>query len=155
MRIETEYLKKIISDNDYKIDYGDTDNLQGLPNYVKLHEECNEYSLQIELHENSNEIFCEVWLKEVEVEVTDEQLDYIFYTFTTLLNNKIEHCKRLFYEHRINDIYQHMKKTKVYQKMFQLVGEFDTLKEAKELIKYIKTEEKIKTNKDFKIKQNE
>ena len=45
-----------------------------------------------------------------------------------------------------------MKKAKVYQKMFQLVGEFDTLKEAKELIKYIKTEEKIKTNKDFKIK---
>ena len=36
--------------------------------------------------------------------------------------------------------------------MFQLVGEFDTLKEAKELIKYIKTKEKIKTNKDFKIK---
>ena len=49
-------------------------------------------------------------------------------------------------------IFINMKKTKVYQKMFQLVGEFDTLKEAKELIKYIKTEEKIKTNKDFKIK---
>ena len=48
-----------------------------------------------------------------------------------------------------------IKVTEVYQKMFQLVGEFDTLKEAKELIKYIKTEEKIKTNKDFKIKQNE
>ena len=105
MKIETECLKKIISDNDYKIDYGDTDNLQGLPNYVKLHEECKEYSIQIELHENSNEIFCEVWLKEDKVEVTDEQLDYIFNTFTNLLNNKIEHCKWLFYEHRINDIY--------------------------------------------------
>jgi hypothetical protein len=45
-----------------------------------------------------------------------------------------------------------MKKAKVYQKMFQLVGEFDTIKEAKELVKHIKTEEKIKTNKDFKIK---
>ena len=48
-----------------------------------------------------------------------------------------------------------MKKTKVYQKKFQLIGEFDTLKEAKELIKEIKTTENIKTNKDFKIKQNE
>ena len=46
-----------------------------------------------------------------------------------------------------------MKKTKVYQKKFQLIGEFDTLKEAKELIKEIKTTENIKTNKDFKIKE--
>ena len=45
-----------------------------------------------------------------------------------------------------------MKKTKVYQKKFQLIGEFDTLKEAKELIKEIKTSENINTNKDFKIK---
>ena len=42
-------------------------------------------------------------------------------------------------------------KTKVYQKIYQLVGEFDTLKEAKELIKVIKTVEQIKTNKDFRI----
>ena len=45
-----------------------------------------------------------------------------------------------------------MKKTKVYQKVFQLVGEFDSLKEAKQLIKEIKTNEDIRTNKDFKIK---
>tara|TARA_R110000787_G_scaffold162821_1_gene276172 strand:+ start:344 stop:481 length:138 start_codon:yes stop_codon:yes gene_type:complete len=45
-----------------------------------------------------------------------------------------------------------MKKTKVYQKVFQLVGEFNSLKEAKELIKEIKTNEDIRTNKDFKIK---
>lgn len=45
-----------------------------------------------------------------------------------------------------------MKKTKVYQKVFQLVGEFDSLKEAKQLIKEIKTSEDIRTNKDFKIK---
>lgn len=105
MKIETEYLKKIISENDYKIDYGDTDNLQCLPNYIKLHEECKEYSIQIELHENSNEMFFEAWLKEDKVEVTNEQLDHIFNTFTTLLNNKIDHCKRLFYEHRVNFIY--------------------------------------------------
>ena len=43
-------------------------------------------------------------------------------------------------------------KTKVYQKKYQLVGEFDTLKEAKELIKDIKTNENIRTNKDFRIK---
>ena len=42
-------------------------------------------------------------------------------------------------------------KTKVYQKKYQLVGEFDTLKEARELIKTIKTVEQIKTNKDFRI----
>ena len=43
--------------------------------------------------------------KEDKVDVTDEQLDYIFNTFTTLLNNKIDHCKMLFYEHRVNFIY--------------------------------------------------
>ena len=105
MKIETDYLKKIISDNHYRIDYGDTDNLQGFPNYVELYKECNEYSIQIELHENSNEIFFEAWIKEDKVELTDEQLDYIFNIFTNLLNNKIEHCKMLFYEHRINDNY--------------------------------------------------
>tara|TARA_R110002153_G_scaffold159480_1_gene311677 strand:- start:876 stop:1016 length:141 start_codon:yes stop_codon:yes gene_type:complete len=42
-------------------------------------------------------------------------------------------------------------KAKVYQKRYQLVGEFDTLKEAKERIKQIKTTEQIKTNKDFRI----
>tara|TARA_R110000787_G_scaffold233878_1_gene340715 strand:+ start:549 stop:686 length:138 start_codon:yes stop_codon:yes gene_type:complete len=45
-----------------------------------------------------------------------------------------------------------MKKTKVYQKIFKLIGEFDTLKEAKELIKEIKTNQNIRNNKDFKIK---
>ena len=43
------------------------------------------------------------------------------------------------------------KKTKVYQKIFQLVGEFDTLKDAKKLIKEIKTKGNIRTNKDFRI----
>ena len=43
-------------------------------------------------------------------------------------------------------------KTKVYQKIYQLVGEFDTLKEAKELVKKIKETEQIKTNEDFRIK---
>ena len=43
------------------------------------------------------------------------------------------------------------KKTKVYQKVFQLVGEFDTLKDAKELIKEIKTNVNIRTNKEFRI----
>ena len=42
-------------------------------------------------------------------------------------------------------------KAKVYQKRYQLVGEFDTLKEAKELIKTIKTNGNIRTNKDFRI----
>ena len=42
-------------------------------------------------------------------------------------------------------------KTKVYQKIYQLVGEFDTLKEAKTLIKDIKTNGNIRTNKDFRI----
>ena len=43
------------------------------------------------------------------------------------------------------------KKTKVYQKKYELVAEFDTLKEAKELIKEIKANYNIKTNKDFRI----
>tara|TARA_R110002167_G_scaffold77312_1_gene214800 strand:- start:2480 stop:2620 length:141 start_codon:yes stop_codon:yes gene_type:complete len=43
------------------------------------------------------------------------------------------------------------KKTKVYQKKYELVAEFDTLKEAKELIKEIKAKDNIRTNKDFRI----
>jgi hypothetical protein len=44
-----------------------------------------------------------------------------------------------------------MNKTKVYKKEYKLIAEFDTLKEAKELVKEIKLKENITTHKDFKI----
>tara|TARA_R110000824_G_scaffold375165_1_gene565886 strand:+ start:277 stop:588 length:312 start_codon:yes stop_codon:yes gene_type:complete len=103
--MKTDYLRKIISDNDYKVDYGDTDNLHNLPNYIKLYHDCKAYYINIELFENSDEIFCEIWIKEDKVELTDNQLDYIYNTFSDLLNEKIHHCKMLFYEHGFNDIY--------------------------------------------------
>ena len=82
--MKTDYLRKIISDNDYKIDYGDTDNLHNLPNYIKLYHDCKAYYINIELFENSDEIFCEIWIKEDKVELTDNQLDYIYNTFSDL-----------------------------------------------------------------------
>ena len=115
---------QIISDNEFRINYGDTDNLHNLPTFASLNHSTDDYHVEIEIHEYSNEMFCEIWVKDKLVELTDMQLDYII----------------------------NMKKTKVYQKKFQLIGEFDTLKEAKELIKEIKTTENINTNKDFKIK---
>ena len=104
--MKTKKLKEIISDNEFRIDYGDIDNLHNLPDSVKLYHDCKSYYINIELSENSNDIFCEIWIKEKKVDLTDDQLDYIFNTFTDLLNEKIDYCKMLFYDHSINDIYQ-------------------------------------------------
>ena len=104
--MKTKKLKQIISDNEFRVDCGDTDNLHNLPTFASLYHQADEYHIEVELHENSNDIFCEIWIKEKKVDLTDDQLDYIFNTFTDLLNEKIDYCKMLFYDHSINDIYQ-------------------------------------------------
>ena len=44
------------------------------------------------------------------------------------------------------------KKTKVYQKKYELIAECNTQQDAKRLIKEIKLKEDINTNKDFRLK---
>lgn len=43
------------------------------------------------------------------------------------------------------------KKVQVYQKIYKLVAECDTLLNAKKLVKEIKINENINSNKDFRI----
>jgi hypothetical protein len=98
--MKTKKLKQIISDNEFRINYGDTDNLHNLPTFASLNHSTDEYHVEIEIHEHSNEIFCEIWVKDKLVELTDMQLDYIYNTFTDYLEQEIESAKKSFYEYR-------------------------------------------------------
>ena len=101
--MKTKKLKQIISDNEFRVDCGDTDNLHNLPTFASLYHQEDEYHIEVELHENSNDMFCEIWIKDKLVNLTDVQLDYVFNTFTDLLNEKIESAKMSFYEDRFNN----------------------------------------------------
>lgn len=98
--MKTKKLKQIISDNEFRINYGDTDNLHNLPTFASLNHSTKEYHVEIEIHEHSNEMFCEIWVKDKLVELTDMQLDYIYNTFTDYLEQEIQSAKKSFYEYR-------------------------------------------------------
>ena len=95
--MKTKKLKQIISDNEFRINYGDTDNLHNLPS---LNHSTDDYHVEIEIHEHSNEMFCEIWVKDKLADLTEIQLDYIFNTFTDFLEQQIESVKMSFYEHK-------------------------------------------------------
>ena len=48
-------------------------------------------------------MFCEIWVKDKLVNLTDVQLDYVFNTFTELLNEQIDSAKMSFYEDEFNN----------------------------------------------------
>ncbi len=102
--MKTKKLKQIISDNEFRVDCGDIDNLHNLPTFASLYHQEDEYHIEIELHENSNDMFCEIWIKDKLINLTDVQLDYVFDTFTDLLNEQIDSAKMSFYEDRFNNI---------------------------------------------------
>lgn len=101
--MKTKKLKEIISDNEFRINYGDTDNLHNLPTFANLYHQSDEYHIEIELHAYSNKMLCEIWIKDKLINLTDLQLDYVFNTFTDLLNEEIDSAKMSFYEDKFND----------------------------------------------------
>tara|TARA_R110002096_G_scaffold430162_1_gene643712 strand:+ start:480 stop:782 length:303 start_codon:yes stop_codon:yes gene_type:complete len=98
--MKTKKLKQIISDNEFRIYYGDTDNLHNLPTFAILNHSTDTYHIEIEIESNSNVMYCEIWIKDKRVNLTDMQLDYIFNTFTDFLEQQIESVKLSFYEHK-------------------------------------------------------
>ena len=102
--MKTKTLKKLITDNEDRISFGDTDNLHSLPCYASIYHQAYQYHLEIKLEADSNELLCQIFDGDKEVELTDEQLDYIFDTFTDLLNDKINSAKLSYYDERYNYI---------------------------------------------------
>jgi hypothetical protein len=103
--MKTETLKKLITDNEDKISFGDTDNLHSLPCYAEIYHQAYQYHLEIKVEADSNELLCQIFEGEEQVELTEEQLDYVFKTFTDLLNEKIESAKMSYYNESYNYIY--------------------------------------------------
>ena len=103
--MRTEILKKLITDNESKINFGDTDNLHSLPCTAEIYHQAYQYHLEIKVEADSNEFICQIFKGEEQVVLTEEQLDYVFYTFTSLLKYEIDSAKMSFYEHRFNQIY--------------------------------------------------
>ena len=102
--MKTKTLKKLITNNEDRISFGDTDNLHSLPCYASIYHQAYQYHLEIKLEADSNELLCQIFDGDKEVELTDEQLDYIFDTFTDLLNDKINSAKLSYYDERYNYI---------------------------------------------------
>tara|TARA_R110000823_G_scaffold121715_1_gene246796 strand:+ start:65 stop:376 length:312 start_codon:yes stop_codon:yes gene_type:complete len=102
--MKTKTLKKLITDNEDKINFGDTDNLHSLPCSAKIYYQAYQYHLEIKVEADSNELLCQIFEGDKEVELTDEQLDYVFKTFTDLLNEKIESAKLSYYDESYNYI---------------------------------------------------
>tara|TARA_R110002110_G_scaffold411738_1_gene636519 strand:- start:24 stop:341 length:318 start_codon:yes stop_codon:yes gene_type:complete len=103
--MRTKKLEQLITDNESKINFGDTDNLHSLPCTAEIYHQAYQYHLEIKVEADSNEFICQIFKGENQVDLTEEQLDYVFNTFTDLLNEKIYHAKNLFYEHQYNQIY--------------------------------------------------
>ena len=103
--MKTEILKKLITDNEDKISFGDTDNLHSLPCTAEIYHQAYQYHLEIKVEADSNEFICQIFKGENQVDLTEEQLDYVFNTFTDLLNEKIYSAKMSFYEHEYNQEY--------------------------------------------------
>ena len=71
--MKTKKLKEIISDNEFRINYGDTDNLHSLPTFANLYHQSDEYHIEIELQAYSNEMFCEICIKDKLVNLTENK----------------------------------------------------------------------------------
>ena len=97
--MKTETLKKLITDNECRINFGDTDNLHNLPCSAEIYHQAYQYHLEIKVEADSNELLCQIFEGEEQVELTEEQLDYVFNTFTDLLNDKIYSAKMSYYEY--------------------------------------------------------
>ena len=102
--MKTTTLKKLITDNEDKINFGDTENLHSLPCSAEIYYQAYQYHLEIKVEADSNDLLCQIFEGEEEVELTDKQLDYVFKTFTDLLNEKIESAKLSYYDESYNYI---------------------------------------------------
>ena len=102
--MKTITLKKLITENEDKINFGDTDNLHNLPCSAEIYYQAYQYHLEIKVEADSNELLCQIFEGDEEVELTDKQLDYVFKTFTDLLNEKIESAKLSYYDESYNYI---------------------------------------------------
>lgn len=103
--MKTEILKKLITDNEDKIDFGDTDNLHSLPYYAEIYHQAYQYHLEIKVKDYSNELLCQIFEGEEQVELTEEQLDYVFKKFKGLLDHEIVSAKMSYYEYESEQEY--------------------------------------------------
>ena len=103
--MKTETLKKLITDNECRIDFGDTDNLHSLPCSASIYHQAYQYHLEIKVEADSNELLCQIFKGDEQVELTEEQLDYVFKKFKGLLDQEIESAKMSYYEHEYNQEY--------------------------------------------------
>ena len=58
--MKTKTLKKLITDNEDKINFGDTDNLHSLPCSAKIYYQAYQYHLEIKVEADSNELLCQI-----------------------------------------------------------------------------------------------
>ena len=103
--MKTETLKKLITDNECRIDFGDTDNLHSLPCSASIYYQAYQYHLEIKVESDSNELLCQIFEGDEQVELTEEQLDYVFKKFKGLLDKEIESAKMSCYNEQYNYIY--------------------------------------------------
>ena len=103
--MKTKKLKQLITDNECRINFGDTDNLHNLPCSAEIYHQAYQYHLEIKVEADSNEFICQIFKGEEQVELTEEQLDYVFKKFKRLLNHEIFSAKMSFYEHEYNQEY--------------------------------------------------
>ena len=103
--MKTKKLKQLITDNECRINFGDTDNLHNLPCSAEIYHQAYQYHLEIKVEADSNEFICQIFKGEEQVNLTEEQLDYVFKRFKGLLDHEIVSAKMSYYEYESEQEY--------------------------------------------------